>query len=178
MLTLYFIGGVYGAGKSTFCETLSPMLPAEHLKASDLVRFAPNAKDRTGKATSEVLKNQERLLAALAVRRRLPGVVLLDGHFCLLDEKHAIVRLPVDVFARMQPAALVLVEATLAEVTNRVSKRDGKHLDPGLIEKLADSEREHAFEVSHALGIPIMTVDASTDPDQILVFLRGLSRAH
>jgi hypothetical protein len=80
MFCLYFVGGTFAAGKSTLCQTLSDLLPGEHLKASELIRYSPNPKDATGKATGTVLNNQDRLIDALASRRSAPATVLLDGH--------------------------------------------------------------------------------------------------
>ena len=54
MFCLYFVGGTFAAGNSTLCQTLSGLLPAEHLKASELIGYAPNPKDATGKATDQV----------------------------------------------------------------------------------------------------------------------------
>lgn len=69
MFRLYFVGGIFGAGKSILCQTLSRLLPGEHLKASELIRYATSPNDPTGKSTGQVLSNQERLIAAVA----LPG---------------------------------------------------------------------------------------------------------
>jgi adenylate kinase len=172
MYCLYFIGGTFGAGKSTLCQTLSRLLPGEHLKASELVRYTPDPKDPTGKATCQVFGNQERLIAALAQRRAAPATVLLDGHFCLLDEIHTIVRLPVYVFRRIQPSAFVLVESSLREVLDQIRRRDGREMDPVLIRRLIEAEREHSEIVSKALGVPIMNVNASTPIGDIMGFLR------
>ena len=86
MFCLYFVGGTFAAGKSTLCQTLSGLLPAEHLKASELIGYAPNPKDATAKATDQV--HQDSLIAALANRQAAPATVLLDGHYCLLDETY------------------------------------------------------------------------------------------
>ncbi len=175
MFRLYFVGGIFGAGKSSLCQILSPILPAEHYKASDLVRHVPDPDDATGKATDEIYSNQERLLSALGVRRATPGTVLLDGHFCLLDHARTVVRVPRDIFERMQPNALVLVETDITQVLDRIRQRDARHLDPVLIWQLAQAEREHALAISKDIGIPIMTVDVSTNLEDIVAFLRASS---
>jgi adenylate kinase len=172
MFRLYFVGGTFGAGKSTLCQTLSPLLPAEHLKASDLVGYMRDPTDATGKRSDKVLSNQERLIAALGVRRAAQGTVLLDGHFCLLDDAYSIVRLPVNVFQRIQPIALVLVESALAEVVDRIRQRDQRRVDPALIDQLIQAEREHGQTISEALGAPLMAVDVSTAAEDIVNFLR------
>jgi hypothetical protein len=122
MFCLYFVGGTFAAGKSTLCQSLSHLLPGEHLKASELIRYSPNPEDATGKATGAVLDNQDRLIAALATRRLTPAHVLLDGHFCLIDETYAVVPIPLSVFQRIQPSALVLVECGLSEIIFLISR--------------------------------------------------------
>lgn len=177
MFRLYFVGGTFGTGKSTLCQTLGRLLPGEHLKASELIRYAPNPNDATGKATDEVLSNQERLIAALDIRRAARRTTLLDGHFCLLDDTYAIVRLPVNVFQRIQPSALVLVESNPGEVVDRIKRRDGREIDPALIQQLLQAEREHSQAISEALGVAIMIVNGSTAPEDIVAFLRTSSPA-
>jgi adenylate kinase len=177
MFCLYFIGGMFAAGKSTLCQALSGLLPAEHLKASELIGYAPNPKDATGKATDQVLSNQDSLIAALDHRRAAPATVLLDGHFCLLDTTYNVVRLSVNVFQRIQPSALVLVESTPSEIFYRIKQRGGKEMDPALIRTMLKAEREHGKDISDALGVPIMTADGSTAAGDILAFLRSCSPA-
>jgi adenylate kinase len=175
MFPLYFVGGAFGVGKSTLCQTLSQLLSGEHLTASDLIRYAPNPSEATGKATEEVLSNQDRLIAALAIRRSATDIVLLDGHFCLLDNTHAVVRLPVEIFERIQPSAIVLVEAKVGEITDRIKQRDGREIHPSLIHELMQAEREHSHAISEALGVPIMTVNSTTAAEDIVAFLRASS---
>ena len=174
---LHFVGGIFGAGKSTLCQTLAHLLPAEHLKASDLIGYTPDPRDATGKATGEVLSNQDRLIAALDVRRRAGGIVLLDGHFCLLDNTYSVVPLPVRVFERINPSAMVLVEATDTEVVDRRAQRDGKQMDAGLVQRLLQSEREHSHAIAQALGVPLMLVNSSTPVDTIVDHLRSASHS-
>jgi len=75
----------------------------------------------------------------------------------------------------MQPNALVLVETDITQVLDRIRQRDARHLDPVLIWQLAQAEREHALAISKDIGIPIMTVDVSTNLEDIVAFLRASS---
>jgi adenylate kinase len=175
---LYFVGGAFGVGKSSLCQTLCSLLPAEHLTASDLIRYAPNPGEATGKATDQVLDNQERLTTALDIRRTGSGTVLLDGHFCLLDNTHSIVRLPVNVFERIQPNAIVLVEAKVREIVDRIKQRDGREIHPTLIQGLIQAEREHSRAISQSLGVPIMTVNGTIAAEDIVTFLRACSQGN
>jgi adenylate kinase len=177
MFCLYFVGGTFAAGKSSLCQTLSGLLPAEHLKASELIGYVPNPKDTTGKATDQVLSNQDSLIAALTNRQAAPATVLLDGHFCLLDETYNVVRLPVNVLQRLRPSALVLVESSPSEIFYRIKRRGGKEMDPALIRRLLETEREHSKNISDLLGVPIMSTNGSTAAGDVLAFLRSCSPA-
>jgi adenylate kinase len=172
---LYFIGGIFGTGKSTLCQTLSRLLPATHLKASELIGYVPNPDDPTGKSVRRVLNNQERLIVALADRRTGLKDVLLDGHFCLFDQSSVIQRIPVKIFECIRPAAIVLVESSSEEVSVRIRLRDDRILDPSLIKDLLEAEREHSKYVSDVLGVPMINVDALTPTSEILAFLRSSS---
>jgi adenylate kinase len=178
MFRLYFVGGTFGVGKSTLCQTLSRLLPGEHLKASEVICYAPNVNEATGKATAHVLSNQERLVAALAIRRAASGTALVDGHFCLLDATYSVVRLPVNVFQRIQPAALLLVESNPSDAVDRIKRRDGREIDPALIRRLLQAEREHSQTISEALGVPIMIVNGTTATEDIVGFLRASSQGN
>ena len=123
---------------------LQPTAARDHLKASELIGYVPNHDDPTGKLVSGVLRNQERLVAAVADRRDILANVLLDGHFVCLTTADAIERVPVIVFKRIQPTAFVLVEASLDKVFYRIKRRDGRHLDLPLIKELLQAERDHS----------------------------------
>ena len=83
MFCLYFVGGTFAAGKSTLCQTLSGLLPAEHLKASELMGYAPNPKDATGKATDQVQSGFPKLRRSLIAKPRLRPCSLTGIIVCL-----------------------------------------------------------------------------------------------
>jgi adenylate kinase len=83
----------------------------------------------------------------------------------------------VNVFQRIQPSALVLVECGLSEILKRIRRRDEREMNPILIQRLLEAEREHSKFISRALGVPILNVNASTAAGEILTFLRSSSPA-
>ena len=174
---LFFVGGIFGAGKSTLCQSLSLTLPANHLKASELIRHTPLRGDLSGKITDQAAQNQDRLLLALGPYRTSWNSILLDGHFCLFGRDHEITRLPIEVFAKLQLNAMLIVEAPSDVVMDRIAKRDGAFLEQELLRRLALEEYEHASNISEALRVPLMSVSEMTDRKKITEFLAVNSRA-
>ena len=170
-VTIFFVGGIYGAGKSSLCRQLSAPLRAEHVMASELIQYAPDPDDATRKSVANVAETQERLLLALEQRKRRTTNMLLDGHFCVLDPTSQIVRISLDVFRAINPAALLLVEAEPDEVKERLEHREARPYDLDLIKRLAAEERSHAEYVSSALLIPLKLWWTKLGVDEALRFL-------
>jgi adenylate kinase len=168
-MNLYFMGGIHGVGKTTYCRTLSSQLGIRHLTAGELIlegRAQP-----VGKTVANIDENQARLLAALDARRNTPEPLLLDGHFCLLEADLRVVAIPCKIFQRIAPTRLLLMEADSADVESRLRQRDGKTHDREFIEAFAREERAHAAAVSQALRIPLKHIDAATSVNDIRAFL-------
>jgi adenylate kinase len=126
----------------------------------------------TGKAVVDVPRNQERLVEAVDALRATPEIILLDGHFCLWDANQSVVPVPVDIFRRIGPFAVVLVETMPHEVVARLRKRDGFQLSQDLVERLLGAENEHARLVADALDVPLFSADQSSRAEDIADQLR------
>lgn len=174
-MDLYFVAGIYGVGKTSLCRKLAPALAAPHCTASELIRHGANLEDRSDKAVNDVQGNQKRLLLALAELRRSKQPILLDGHFCLLDSRGGIARIPLEVFAAIEPAAILLVEAPVDVVQLRLEQRDGRSYDPALLTDLARQEHEQAELVSSTLRVPLRSVGADARIEEIISFLTSSS---
>jgi adenylate kinase len=169
-MSLFFVGGVPGAGKSTLCQQLAGLLNAQHLIASELIRYSPDPDDPTGRAVADVARNQARLIAALNEIRQPGTDLILDGHFCLLDRGGHIVPVPVQAFREIDPMALLVVEAPPLRVRTRLEDREGEPYDLDLIVRLARGERAHARRVASALNVPLEIWDASRGIDSARTF--------
>lgn len=170
-MVVHFIGGIHGAGKSTLCERLRRAIDADYARASELLRFEPTEGDSTGKAVTDVEGNQARLVAALHAREMITARLLLDGHFCLLNSAHEAAVVPLDTFAAISPVSLTLIETDLDEVRRRLEVRDGRRIEPGLVQRLADCEKHRARQVASTLAVPLQTITRDTNDGEVLSFL-------
>lgn len=171
---LCFVGGVFGAGKSTLCQEIARTLPARHVKASELIQFQPQSTDSTGKAVDRVHENQKRLVEALDALRLQAGIILLDGHYCLWNSNHSVIPVSLETFRRLNPSALVLVDVAAHAAVGRLYQRDGNFLDPGLLQTLLEAERAQARAVAAALDVPLVVTGGSSSPRNLSDQLRSV----
>ena len=165
-----FIGGIHGAGKTTFCRTLAPILGLQHLTASDLIREAGVL--QIDRVVADMDVNQARLVAALQDRARNGHRILLDGHFCLITPSRSVARVPSSVFAQILPRRLLLIEADACQVEERLRRRgDTTTTDRKFIEEFAAAERQHAISVSSELDIPLKAINSATPIVEVRFFL-------
>lgn len=172
MQALVFVGGIHGAGKSSICRALAALLPASHVTAGGLIR--ENAGDASvtvgagNKAVPNVDANQALLLRGLALyRARVDDrLILVDGHFSLLDANGEVVAIPLAVYQSLAPVAVLLVEADDEIVRKRRVERDGDAPALETISLLSARERENADTTSRALGIRVIIVRGDGDAEQ------------
>lgn len=149
---LVFVGGVHGVGKTSACRVLAKTFGADHVAASQLIS---NARAASSKLVASVDENQQQLLDGLSSLTPTAPVLLLDGHFCLLD-RSGVTGVPVEVFARMAPDAVLVLTDDPAVISRRLLLRDGHSLPPQLVEELQNQEVAAAASVSASLGVPFL----------------------
>lgn len=162
MARVVFVGGVHGVGKSSMCSDAAAVLGATHLTASTLIREAKHEAVSSGsKRAQDVPGNQELLVGRFKqVEAGLTGVILLDGHFTVLDADGAPVRLPADLFRSLGIESLVCVRGDPASISYRVGRRDGSGASSEEVSRHQQIELEQARLVSEANDIPLHFVEA------------------
>jgi adenylate kinase len=168
-----FIGGVHGAGKTTFSRDLAPLLGASHVTAGALIRETASTSDTVtvgigGKAVPDVDANQLLLLRGLELLKARIGSrpVLLDGHFVLLDATGAVAEIPLAVYEAIAPIAVLLVEADAGTIHRRLVKRDGEAPAVAALANLIVRERVRAEEVCASLDLPLWDVAGNVASDR------------
>lgn len=156
-MSLIFVGGIHGAGKTALCEALAESIGAVHYSAGRIIQNRLAA-EQTGrdKTVSDVNANQRALLAAVDELRLSATSILLDGHFTVLSADGGVSEIPVEVFWSLQPRALIVVDTDPEEAAERIRKRDGTIYPRSILEALRDSEIRHAQVVSQALVVPLL----------------------
>ena len=133
-----------------------------HYTASGLIKT--QKKLGQDKRVRDVNENQDHLVTALDQVRSNAKNILLDGHFCLLDENSQPKPIATSTFENISPVTLILLEAPPSTIYARMVIRDpSSALSIPVIENLQRAERRRAKELSKHLNIPLFISDVETN---------------
>lgn len=159
-MSVIFVAGVHGVGKTTGCAHVSQSLGVPHTTASQIIRDgkASGITD-LNKVVHDMDENQLVLIQGvrqfLARNQRL----LLDGHFTLRTSK-GIEPIPVKVFESLSMRAVAVFKDDPVQIAARISERDKRVHHADAVKTHQEIELAHAHDVSARLGIPIEILDA------------------
>ncbi len=152
----YFIAGVHAVGKTFLCKGYALEHQCIHKSASDLIKEYKAQSWHDEKFTSDIDNNQEILIKALGKFNDIDSpMLLLDGHFVLLDEKGDFKSIDSSVFVRMKIDGIVLIENEISVIEKRINERGVSHIKYDIGDFIL-SERQHAESISNELGIKII----------------------
>src|SRR5690606_12889108 len=106
---IIFIGGIHGVGKSSICSEICNKFNIQHLSASELIKWDELNEDPKNKKVANIPNTQTRLIIGLQQTIKDNQHYLLDGHYCLLNAKSEIVRVPLETFKQINPKLLILI---------------------------------------------------------------------
>jgi adenylate kinase len=152
-----FLGGVHGVGKTTLCNSLFAPEGYHCVTASSLIKSFRDNTDKD-KRVDDISDNQVVLLKQLELEKGAHHKLLLDGHFCLINNLDQIEPIDVEVFKAICPSILILIQSNPVDIAERLSKRDGKEWRAAFIEKFQKAEESHAQLVAQAMSIPIQII--------------------
>ncbi|WP_299550976.1 ATP-binding protein [Seonamhaeicola sp.] len=168
---IIFVGGIHGVGKSTICKKICNDLNIEYLSASELLKWKELNSDLKNKRVKDINETQNRLIMGLENTISKDKTYLLDGHFCLLNNKNEIVNVPLMTFKQISPVSLAIILGEIPEIKKRLEKRDRKSYQYSLLKNLQDSELSHARHLSKELGV-ILNIGTQKDYQKIMNSLR------
>jgi hypothetical protein len=164
--------GVHGVGKTTLLENLKKDVQFVALSISDLIRQAGNKIQSSDKFTKNIANNQELWKQELA---NYPfndnDVVILDGHFTLLNNSKEIVELPFSTFDGLEISKIILKTEQPVVIRERLEKRDNQNWEKELIESFQKREQNRALEFSRLKNIPVFTYDSDLKLEELKQFL-------
>lgn len=174
MLRVVFVGGVHGVGKSSMCADAAARVGATHLTASTLIREAKQeAIAAIGKRAEDVPGNQELLLKRFLERTSTSsGVVLLDGHYTIVNSQGAVLRLDADLFAALGVSTFLCIRDDADSIADRLAARDGCGPSVREVESHQKMELDQAAEVARQLGGELQVIEAF-DSDSLVAALGG-----
>lgn len=162
MARTVFVAGIHGAGKSFLCNKVCEKLSISHYGASELIKMHNKNLVNSDKSVADVTLNQDVLLRQFNQLNE-SGLILLDGHCCLLKDGTTIERVPMSTFRGLQICSIILVEAPLATISERLQCRDKKHYDAGKMQEMLETERQYCCEISKELGVPLIIVQSNNE---------------
>lgn len=154
-----FVAGVHGVGKTTLCEKFSLEYGLLHRSASQLIREAKEtAIGSHTKAVNDIVENQKLLVEAVQLVRSSGKVLLLDGHFALLNAMQEVEAIPTKVFTDLSLDGIVVINDDPISIAARIAKRDLYGMTIGKIDELQMVEVARAEAIAKELGIPISKI--------------------
>lgn len=156
-MTVIFVGGVHGVGKSTCCAEVAQATGCLHVTASEIIRRErAGAISASGKLVADIEGNQGLLVQGFWSLRSEVGAasILLDGHFAMRDGSGHIQPVDVDVFSALGVDHLVCLADAPHLIAARIAQRDGCTPIERDIADLQVAELQNARLVATALGMP------------------------
>lgn len=149
-----FFGGIHGVGKTTLCERVFAPAGYHCITASSLIKTYGLKTDQD-KLVEDIADNQTALIEQLKYEKESHSLLLLDGHYCLINSQNQFEPIDVEVFRKMNPSIFILLKDSPEEIAKRLSKRDGKEWDQFFVTQFQTAEERHAQHVSVELKIPL-----------------------
>lgn len=174
MPKVVFVGGVHGVGKSSMCADAAERVGATHLTASTLIREAKQEAIAVAtKRAGDVPGNQELLLNRFFERTSSnSGVVLLDGHYTILNAQGEPVRLGADLFAALGVSTFLCVRGDAKAIAARLANRDGHGPSAQDVAIHQEVELDQAAQVARQQGANLRVIEAF-DTESLVAALGG-----
>ncbi len=172
---MIFCSGIHGVGKDFFLKKVEEVTGIKSYSASSLIETYGSVEFDEDKRTPNINRNQECLLQALK-SEKLPKEYILNGHFCLLNEKGEPERIPIKTFYELNPSKITILTEKPEIIVGRRMIRDRKEVSVEETEKFQKEEIIYGKEVAKKLGIPIKVFDVRNENKQAIKFiLRDIS---
>lgn len=169
-LSLFFVGGIHGVGKSSFCSKLASTLSLRHLSAGELIRSCREDAPSADKRVLNVDDNQDVLIGAVQGISIEGSPVLLDGHFCVLNLSEQLTRIPPQTFKRLGLIAALVMHDDVRAIQVRLRDRDGRNYSLAALREHQDAEINHARDVCSVIGakLCILRPDMMSEASQFI----------
>ncbi|WP_449453710.1 hypothetical protein [Streptococcus suis] len=99
-------------------------------------------------------------------------LVVLDGHFTLLDKNGDIVELPFETFDDIEIRKIVLKRELPSVIKARLENRDRTSWSINLIDNFQETETKRVQEFSVKRNIPLLEINDGEQIEEVLGFLK------
>lgn len=148
-IEIIFIAGVHGVGKTQYCNSIKTD-EIKNYSASELIKKYKNIETKMVKNIEE---NQNILLKAISYLTE--EKIYLDGHFCLLNMKGEITRIPIQTFEELGMKEIFILYSDVNNIICRLKKRDKIEYSYTLVDELQKAEISYGKEIALKLNIPL-----------------------
>ena len=162
---LIFFAGVHGVGKTTACKQFWEPAGFHCVTASSIIKAA-KGEVNSSKRVGDVDANQRLLMEGVATLRSTRSLLLIDGHFVVMNRLGEPEKIAIGVFAQLNPGVIVCLRDEPAAILQRLRDRD--FLLPAIdVAALQDSEIAHAEWVAQQLAVPFYCVSPDELPEVV-----------
>jgi adenylate kinase len=157
-----FICGIHGSGKTTLGQQLSAKIHNPFDSASKIIKEMTEQNWDNEKRVNDINKNQNILLEGINKKYSDKEVLILDGHFTLLNKEKQITNLSIETFRNLNLSCIILCVTSVDKIIERIKERDGNtSMDFDTLGTFQEAEQKHANIISIQLGIPIFYYDTN-----------------
>lgn len=159
---IVFVAGIHAVGKTTACQQVAHDCHVPHYSASAVIKAEKeSAIAKKGKMVADVDGNQKLLVQGVnRVLSQHEGVILLDGHFTLLNSKGEIQSIESVLFQQISLDRVIVFRDDPDAIVSRMANRDGNAYTRDLIDRHQTKEITHAKIICEELAIPFQLLDA------------------
>ena len=170
MSNVIFICGIHGSGKTTLGKKLSEILNIPFDSASSIIKKMSEQNWDNQKLVKEIRSNQNALLEGINKLYSHDRIIILDGHFTLLDRDRKISYIPIQTFQKLNLSCVITCITTSKLIVERLKERDrNTSVDINTVNLFQEEEINYANKVSKQIGIPNIYHDTTKESINDLV---------
>ncbi|WP_445451304.1 AAA family ATPase [Enterococcus faecalis] len=165
-----FLSGIHGVGKTTLANRINEVYPIYKKSVSDLIRSAGKGIEENDKSTSDIDNNQ---LLWKEELNRFPlknKILMLDGHFSLLNQENEVVPLAFETFEGTNMKKIILKKEKSIIIQDRLKNRDNRSYPIELIDSFQLMEEKRANLYAKINSIPIFIYDHDDSFSKLIKF--------
>lgn len=167
---MIFVSGIHGVGKDYFLKNIEEKIGVKSYSASELIKKYGNIQFSNDKKTKDIEGNQDYLLQAIKYGD-LPKEYILNGHFCLLNNKGMPERIPIETFYGLKPSKILVLKESPEIIVERRNRRDNQEVSIEETSRFQKEEISYGKEVAKKIGVPICILNATKEVEKAIEFI-------